>query len=155
MKCLVIDAVNRTIREDEYSGDYKDIYRLGGFDLMTAIALDDKGETLFIDDEGLLKEDLNDCFLLHGPDFNYPQPLAGNGVILGTNEEGESVDTALTVETMQRNVLFGRLRCVGFTPMTEKEIDHPVFGKMTMIDTGKPIFEPVEDDDETNMDKPT
>jgi hypothetical protein len=156
MKCLVIDAINHTIREDDYNGNYKDIYRLGGFDLMTTIALDDNGETLFIDDEGLLKEDLNDYFILHGPDFSYPQPLPGNGVILGTDKEGESIATTLTVETLRRNVLFAKLRCAGFTPPSEQEIDHPIFGKTVVLNTGTPIFEPVKDeDDETNMGEPT
>jgi hypothetical protein len=151
MRAIVIDSVNQVIREDEYNGNYKDIYRLGGFDLMTAIELGN-GETLFIDDEGLL-HDVTDYFILHGPDYSYPQPLAGNGVILGCDDEGESIATKLSIEALNRNVQFAKLRCVGFTPPTEQEIDHPVFGKTTMLDTGKPIFERVIED-ETDIQKP-
>ena len=37
----------------------------------------------------------------------YPQPLSGNGLILGIDHEtGESIDTTLTIDEVKENVKF-------------------------------------------------
>jgi hypothetical protein len=144
MRAIVINSKERTIKSDYTVETYRDIYRLGGFSLFTGIQLTPT-ETLFIDDEGLLHGETN-YFILNGPEFVYAQPLAGNGVILGVDAEGESVDSKLCLSQLHTNVKFKRLRCLGFTPGGEREIDHPIFGKTTEIDTGRPIFEELPDE---------
>lgn len=146
MKAIKIDATEKTVTEVEYDGDYKTIYKLGGFDTFTVIDLGD-GETLFIDDNGLLNEENTKFFKLAGPDYKYAQPLAGNGVILGTDDEGESIATKLTVEKVAANVLFKSLQVVDWTPVrTEENADTP-FGKGFAIYGAQPIFAdaPVEE----------
>ena len=61
----------------------------------------DNLDTVFVDDEGLLKP--NNFFELPGV---YPTPLAGNAIILGTNDEGESIDVKTSVETVRAMVKF-------------------------------------------------
>ena len=36
----------------------------------------------------------------------YPNPLAGRGLILGTNEDGESIDTDMEPEDVEKLVTF-------------------------------------------------
>jgi hypothetical protein len=54
-----------------------------------------------VDDEGLLKPQ-EGFFIYEG----YRQPLAGNGLVLGTDEEGESVDPKMTLEELKSRVTF-------------------------------------------------
>ena len=54
---------------------------------------------MYVDDEGLLKE-TNRYFSIHGREF------AGNGLIIGNNDEGESIDSTLTVEQVKDMISF-------------------------------------------------
>ncbi len=100
-KAILINAKDKTISEVVIS-DYKDIYKFCGFDLFTCVQMDAKGNTLYVDDEGLL----------NGTDFGfvvrgYDQPLMGNAIILGTNRyNGESEDTSLSIEKVASIVSF-------------------------------------------------
>jgi hypothetical protein len=100
-KAILINAKDKTITEVTIE-TYKDIYKFCGFDLFTCVQMDAKGNTLYVDDEGLL----------NGTDFGfivkgYDQPLMGNAIILGTNRRnGESEDTSLTTEQVFKMVSF-------------------------------------------------
>lgn len=100
-KAILIDAENRTISEVVIT-DYSDISKFGRFQHFDAVQLDRKGNTVYIDDEGLING-TEYGFLI----ANYPDPLMGNGVILGTNlRTGESQDTDLSVEQVRSMVRF-------------------------------------------------
>lgn len=100
-KAILINAKDKTISEVTIT-NYKDIYKFCGFELFTCVQMDAKGNTLYVDDEGLL----------NGTDFGfiikgYAQPLMGNAIILGTNRNtGDSVDTSLTTEQVFKMVSF-------------------------------------------------
>jgi hypothetical protein len=147
MRAILIDPINETVIEVPYTGDYKQIYALLGIELFTTVELGgDNQETLFVDDEGLLHGETH-FFSLVGSDWKYAQPLAGRGLILGANDEGESVATDLTVEQVRQNVSFAQLKVAGWTKGTEREIDHPTLGKVHEITTGQPILERVEEEE--------
>lgn len=97
MQAILIDTPKQTIEIVDYSGDYKDIYALLGCELFSTVYLEGVGEdTLYVDDEGLYVE--NQVF------FNIkgcPQPLAGRGLILGTDDEGESIDCMSSLEQIK------------------------------------------------------
>lgn len=97
MQAILIDTPKQTIEIVDYSGDYKDIYGLLGCELFTSVYLEGVGQdTLYVDDEGLYVE--NQVF------FNIkgcPQPLAGRGLILGTDDEGESIDCMSSLEQIK------------------------------------------------------
>jgi hypothetical protein len=94
MKAVLICPYTKTIEDVEYSGDYKDLYALLGCGLFTTVYLDGANlDTLFVDDEGLYVESQK-FFKIAG----YEQPLAGRGILLGTDAEGESTDCASTAE---------------------------------------------------------
>jgi hypothetical protein len=40
-------------------------------------------------------------------------PFAGNGLIVGTNDEGESIDPVLTTEFVKKHVLFMDIATLG------------------------------------------
>ena len=89
MKAILINPFDETITEVEYSGDFKQIYKLIDCDYFTISRLCDSDD-LFVDDEGLLKP--NRYFTWSG------QPFAGKGLILGHDDEGESIATTYDLQ---------------------------------------------------------
>ena len=97
VRAILIDPFTQTIEEVDYSGDYKDIYGLIECDLFTTVYLPNTSDdTMFVDDEGLYVENQK-FFKIDG----FEQPLAGRGLLLGTDEEGESIDCMSTVEEVK------------------------------------------------------
>jgi hypothetical protein len=89
MRSILIDPFTRTVTEVEYTGDYKQIYDLIDCDTYDVARINQHGDGIFVDDEGLFKEQ-EQKFFLHE---DYPQPLAGKGLVLGCDmETGESVE---------------------------------------------------------------
>lgn len=101
MRAILIDPFSKSITEVDHSGDYKQIYQfLQISSPFTSIRLAPR-EVLFIDDEGLLKDQAHQKFFKISA---IAQPLAGRGLILGFNAEGESVGTNLTLSQIKANV---------------------------------------------------
>lgn len=106
-KAYLIDPFEMKISGVTYNGDYKTIYKwldtpyntVSAFDV---VYLNDKDDCVYVDDEGLLC-DPSHFFILKG----YPQPLAGKGLVLGTNGEGDSVSPKITLEELREMVTFG------------------------------------------------
>lgn len=84
MRAILIDPFARTVTEIELAPGIKPIYDAIKADCFCTVNLDD-GDAIYLDDDGLFRE---------GQEFfsvgNYPHPLAGRGVVLGSNDEGES-----------------------------------------------------------------
>ena len=61
---------------------------------------------MYVDDEGMLAN-MNYFFRYTNDDF-YVEPvlLAGKGLIVGTNEEGEDIEPELTVEDIRSRIKF-------------------------------------------------
>lgn len=85
------------------------IRNLIGCDLIDMVRIDER-LAIVVDDNGL-QETLPCVTQLHG----YPSPLAGNLLIVGTDEHGETVDVAAAIEDVA-----SRLTIV-------KPVLHPVF----------------------------
>ena len=101
MKAFLIDPQAQTITEVEYSGDYTEIYKHIGADMFDVVRINRNGDCIFVDDEGLLKEP--EHFFAH---TNYPNPLAGRGLVLGTDDEGDSAPPKVTLEKLREDVVF-------------------------------------------------
>tara|TARA_R100001163_G_C5008354_1_gene155103 strand:- start:346 stop:765 length:420 start_codon:yes stop_codon:yes gene_type:complete len=105
MKAILINPKLQTINEINYSGDYKDIYKLTECSTFTAIyPFDNCEDTIYLDDEGLLKSS-NYCFTFRCDDGRN-EPLMGNALILGTDEEGDSKDVETSIDEIKRRVSF-------------------------------------------------
>lgn len=99
MRAILIDPFSKTVTQVECAPGIEAIYALIDADCFCTVNLDDAGNAVYLDDEGLFREG-QEFFALG----NYPQPLAGRGLILGCNEEGESVATTITVEQVRAAV---------------------------------------------------
>ena len=82
-RALFIDAPRRTVTEIEIDS-VDDMQKLiGGY--LEVAAIWPNGDTLYVDEEGLLK--VQDYFF-GIPSIRPDQPFAGNGVLVGREEEG-------------------------------------------------------------------
>lgn len=104
MKAYLIDPFVPAITEVEYSGDYNQIYKLIDCDLFTCVDIDtgDASDTLFVDDEGLISGKPQEFFMIG----DYPTPLAGKGLVLGTDQNGESIAPSVDLEKLKNMVTF-------------------------------------------------
>ena len=57
-----------------------------------------------IDDEGLITGKEQEFFNITHDEQGASQPLAGRGLVLGTDKEGESVAPSLTIEELRKRV---------------------------------------------------
>jgi len=105
MKAILINPKLQTINEVNYSGDYKDIYKLTECSTFSCVyPFHLNADTLYCDDEGFLKQS-NYCFSIRCDNGHTPI-LPGNALILGTDEEGESQDVESSIEMIQDRVVF-------------------------------------------------
>jgi hypothetical protein len=136
MRAILINPFAKTVSEVEYNGHYKHIYELIDCETFTVVRLS-RTEVLFIDDEGLIVDKPQRFFSYAG----YPQPLAGIGLILGEDEEGETVATKLTVDQVRDKVTFPAVEVAGWTSV-ETSTEESWLGKVEVIRGAQPIFEP-------------
>lgn len=90
-KAIKIDVETKSIYQVELSDDYNDIYnKIGNGCTTFAVPITfDNQDSIFCDDEILLRPDnIKGGFIFKGWNF----PIIGNAIILGCDEEGESVD---------------------------------------------------------------
>lgn len=86
-------------REDVTVSGWKDIVKHLGCDYMTVVPTPDKHVSVYVDDEGLLKEGtpVNIWSMWFGGWSGYNQPLVGHILITGPTDE-EGYDTDLSPE---------------------------------------------------------
>lgn len=101
MKAILIDPFDRNITEVEYSGDFKEIYQHIDCQLFDVVRID-RTNSIFVDDEGLISGKAQAFFKIDG----YPEPLAGKGLMLGADDEGESISPSLTLNEVRGMVDF-------------------------------------------------
>jgi hypothetical protein len=99
MKAFRIDPINKKITEVKYDGNYKQIYDYIDARAFDVATLYENGDGVYIDDEGLFVE--NQHFWIHK---NFPTPLAGIGLLLGLDEEGDSTTPKTTIEELTGDV---------------------------------------------------
>lgn len=100
-KAILINPQNKAIYEVQVGDGIEDVYKFIGCDCFTCVALKDNySEVLYLDDNGFLYP--NHYFFIEG----YPKELAGKALILGGNEEGETISTNYTVEEIRQKVTF-------------------------------------------------
>ncbi len=102
MKAILIDVQNEEIFEVEHDDTLASIYKLvdcGTFDVVNI----DGVNSIYVDDEGLFVEDLL-YFKYTGTTDSVS--LAGNGLILGVDDEGETISPTLMLEEVEQAVTF-------------------------------------------------
>lgn len=110
MRAILIDPFACTVTEVDFDyKDYKSFYPLLShevhpvdvFTMAPNDLLEETNDSLYVDDEGLLHGPQRG-FLLKGND----QILAGKGIIVGIDDEGESIDPKVTLETVTLSTTF-------------------------------------------------
>jgi hypothetical protein len=100
MKAYLIDPAERSVREVETTGELDSLYELLGCDLVDAVRLDDCD--VWIDDEGLFKPEPR---FFSFTDPNVP-PLAGRGLVLGVDDEGNCTEPKPSLDEIAKRVMF-------------------------------------------------
>jgi hypothetical protein len=104
-RAILLDSKNKEFKEVEIGDGIDDIYTHLGCRCFDVVNLG-SGVDMYIDDEGLLKESYIDA---DGEKHNMTgivlkgatQVFMGNGLIMGHNSEGESVDSPVSIEQIQ------------------------------------------------------
>lgn len=130
--------------------DYKQIYDL--IDCKPSpfviVHLDDEN-IIFIDDEGLLKNPRY-FFNIKG----YPQPLAGKGLVLGCDSDGDTVSATIEYEDLKKLITYSEHKFHGAVVEDIENADlskHSALfreGERGFVHKQTPVFGPPEDDDE-------
>lgn len=125
MRSILIDPTAQLLAEVDTKG-YNDYKRLIGQNTLTTVGLG-QGNLMICDDEALMRPN-------PGPYFQIGQmdPIAGAAIIIGVDDAGETVPSFLPLELVQALTTFPRLRFLGIES-SQEEIDHPVFGLMTVF----------------------
>lgn len=100
MKGIFINANEKTVTEFEYNEDIDQINELLNSMYFTTVRYDSSMHTLFVDDMGLFT---NKPMFTIG---RYAFPLKGNGVILGHDRQGDTVDCSCTADDIRAIVGF-------------------------------------------------
>ena len=99
MKALVIKPGERSFEEIDLAG-IEQITAIIGFDTVIADDIDDSGDKLYFDEE---------CFL-RGTEGRFKLdnlvPVSGNGVVVGSAEDGSLADLATDAEALMARVQF-------------------------------------------------
>ena len=112
MNAFLINPFTKTITSVDYNGDYKSIYSLlgRGVSAFDCVGIIDE-DTIYVDDEGLFKSDQAyfQCRLGNEGDYEetYYHPLAGIGLVLGGDEDGDSVSPGITLEALTDRIVWG------------------------------------------------
>lgn len=101
-KAILINVEAQTITETTI-GHYSDIYTAigNGCNTFECPVQLENGDTVYVDENGLY-HDPKGCFIM----TNWGYPVLGNAIILGSDDEGESVDCKSTVEELKAKVKF-------------------------------------------------
>ena len=105
MRAILLNPFDQTVKEVVYTGDFREIYSLIDCTTFDVVRLSESDD-MYVDDEGMLAN-MNYFFRYTNDDF-YVEPvlLAGKGLIVGTNEEGEDIEPELTVEDIRSRIKF-------------------------------------------------
>lgn len=113
MRAILIDPFARTVTEVEYTGEYTNINEHIKAQYFDVVRINRKGDAIFVDDEGLINGNENQAYFGW---LGYMNPLAGRGLILGCDDEGESIEPTISLETAQKHVIWLEPHEVSFTP---------------------------------------
>jgi hypothetical protein len=105
MRAIIINATDRTITETEIDGALKTLQQIvGGLIQPVYDGLDDNHHC-YVNEEGLLENPQHFFMFSDGH-----QPLAGNGVILSSTDDGDVAACTLSLDRVKERVTFMDLK---------------------------------------------
>jgi hypothetical protein len=99
MQGILINPEEHTVEVVELEDDIDSIHKLIEAPLFDCVRLE-HDDVIYIDDEGLYNK--HDFFAIEG----FPNPLAGRGLVLGTDSEGGSTDPIHDLTAISNMVKF-------------------------------------------------
>jgi hypothetical protein len=143
-KAYLIDPLAQSVTEVEWDGNYKSIYaslsdKYGEVNTFTAVEIGN-GDTIFVDDESLLHDekcsDKDNFFMYRG----YSQPLCGRGLVLGTDDWGESIAPVTSLSDFKPKVTFVSADYIGQAPFEDVTDSSHWMGKGVPIVGSRCVF---------------
>jgi uncharacterized protein DUF3846 len=101
MRAIIINAQDRTITETEIDGRLKSLQQIVGGRIEAVYEGLDDNHHCYVNEEGLLHHPQH-FFMFKGGH----QPLAGNGVILSSTDEGDEAPCTLLLDWAKERVTF-------------------------------------------------
>ena len=98
MKAILINPFDQTIKETEYTGNFKEIYDLIECTTFDIVSLNNDDD-MYVDDEGLLIDNQR-FFSIKGGNYG------GRALLLSHDDEGETTATTLTLQIVKDVVQF-------------------------------------------------
>ena len=102
MRAILVHAENKTVEEVHSVLSLDEIYRLLECSCFTIAGYFDNGDVVYADDEALLKDPKH--FISLG--VNNGHPFAGNALIVGTSNQGETISCESIVQDIKQDVIF-------------------------------------------------
>ena len=100
MKAFLIDPEKKKVSIVDYDGDYTNIQKMIEAKYFTTVRINSDHDTVFVDDEGLYTDKAS--FMLK----SYPTPLKGKGLVLGVDDEGDSIEPVMSYETLKSMIIW-------------------------------------------------
>lgn len=101
MKAILIDSINKQVKEIEIGKGIDEMYKFLNCQYFTIASYLNDGDAIFVDDEGLMNG-TDVFFTFEGAH----QPFAGNGLIMGSDDDGESVNCKTDLSEVKNKVKF-------------------------------------------------
>lgn len=100
----LVDPIKKAVTQVEY---HDNLNELTDCQICTAVRITGAGDYIFIDDEGLFVEDQKFFYIVR-EDLNLSKSvmLAGKGLVLATDEEGESISPTITLEKLKKRIFW-------------------------------------------------
>lgn len=147
MRGYLVDPFTKTVTEVETTGypHFKELIEVGLIAAVTVAVYEDNKsmipprDTVWVDDEGLYVKDQAYFHVI-----GYNQPLAGKGILLGTDAEGETVGAYMEFEPFKALVSFPDVELDHMESIPEGTTEvHPAFGDEPIPVVGSyPVFRP-------------
>lgn len=109
MKSILIDVKTKQVSEveiDKSKNELKQMYYLVGCRTVEALQINEKGDTIYFDEEGTFREYIHDDMFsiwIEGQEW----PLIGNGLIMGCNlNTGNSISCKVTLSQVAEMIKF-------------------------------------------------
>lgn len=111
MRALKIDSLNRIITEIEITDDYRDLQKVVEGLIEVAFKHNfgtSKEHICCVNEEGLLNKPKHffSFKFQHKGRLALSQPFAGNGVLVGTNENGDTTSCVAIIDYLQQHIFW-------------------------------------------------
>jgi hypothetical protein len=109
MKAILIDVLNENVRmvEVDDKNVLKDWYKHIGCSMVEVAHYFNEHDSIMVDEEGLFSMDNSSKFFSV---VDGHQPFIGNGLVVGVDMNGKSVDPCISVEEVRSQVSFHTIR---------------------------------------------